>query len=124
MDFTDTARKMTRNGARLIAAPSNDVEAIAETHYTHLVFRAIENRVPTVKADEGYDSAIIDQWGRIQAATTNPSGVVQKTLVADVTTGTGKSVFVTFGDWFGWLAVIATLVIIVVSQLTVRRSRG
>ena len=30
MDFTDTARKMTRNGARLIAAPSNDVEAITE----------------------------------------------------------------------------------------------
>lgn len=121
LDFTDTARKMTRNGARLLAAASNDVEAIADTHYTHLVFRAIENRVPMVKADTGYDSAIVDQWGRVKAVTTNPSGVVQKTLIADVTLGSGKSPFVSLGDWFGWLSVIATLAIVVLSQFTVRR---
>lgn len=123
MDFTDTARKMTRNGARLIAAPSNDVKAIADTHYTHLVFRSIENRVPTVKADTGYDSAIIDQWGRIITSTTNPSGQVQKTLVADVTMGSGDSPFVRLGDWFGWLAVAGMLVVMGASRLTARRQR-
>ena len=122
MDFTDTARKMTRNGARLIAAPSNDVEAIADTHYTHLVFRSIENRVPTIKADTGYDSAITDQWGRILAETTNPSGVVQKTLIADVTMGSGKSVFVTFGDWTGWLAVAGMVLVLVLSFVSRRRA--
>ena len=121
LDFTDTARKMTRNGARLLAAPSNDVEAITDTHYTHLVFRSIENRVPTVKADTGYDSAITDQWGRIKAETTNPSGVVQKTLIADVTLGTGKSVFVTLGDWTGWLAVAGMVLVLVLSRVTAAR---
>ena len=124
MDFTDTARKMTRNGARLIAAPSNDVKAIASTHYTHLVFRAIENRVPTVKADTGYDSAIIDQWGRILTRTVNPSGQVQRTLMADVTMGSGKSFFVSFGDWFGWLAVLGMLLTLVLSRVSARRQRG
>ncbi|MEY2566702.1 MAG: apolipoprotein N-acyltransferase [Actinomycetota bacterium] len=124
MDFTDTARKMTRNGARLIAAPSNDVKAIAETHYTHLVFRSIENRVPTVKADEGYDSAIIDQWGRIENVTANPSGIAQRTLIADVTLGSGKSPFVSLGDWFGWIAVAGVLAAIVLSRASVRRNRG
>jgi apolipoprotein N-acyltransferase len=121
MDFTDTARKMTRNGARLIAAPSNDVKAITDTHYTHLVFRSIENRVPTVKADEGYDSAIIDQWGRIKRSTTNPSGVVQNTLIADVTMGSATSPFVSFGDWFGWLAVAGLVLVLVLSRVTAAR---
>jgi apolipoprotein N-acyltransferase len=45
LDFTTTARKITRNGAQLILVPSHDWPAIATKHYTHLVFRAIENRV-------------------------------------------------------------------------------
>jgi apolipoprotein N-acyltransferase len=123
MDFTDTARKMTRNGARLIAAPSNDVKAITDTHYTHLVFRSIENRVPTVKADEGYDSSIIDQWGRILRSTTNPSGVVQKTLIADVTLGSAKSPFVSLGDWIGWVAVAGMVLVLVLSRVSAARGR-
>jgi apolipoprotein N-acyltransferase len=123
MDFTDTARKMTRKGARLIAAPSNDVKAIASTHYTHLVFRSIENRVPTVKADEGYDSAIIDQWGRRLQTTVNPSGRGQRTLIADVTMGTGDSPFVRLGDLVGWIVVAATAAMVVLSRLAARRRR-
>jgi apolipoprotein N-acyltransferase len=124
MDFTDTARKMTRNGARLLSASSNDVKTITDTHFTHLVFRAIENRVPTVKGDEGYDSAIIDQWGRIKRLTTNPSGQIQRTLVADVTMGSGTSPFVSFGDWFGWLAVVGMLASVVLSRVSERRRRS
>ena len=105
LDYTDTARIMTRGGARLIAAPSSDVPAIAVTHYTHLVFRAIENRVSMVKADSRFDSAIIDPWGRIVARTVDPDGETSATLVADVPLGTGQSPWVTFGDWFGWLVV-------------------
>ncbi|MEW5933494.1 MAG: hypothetical protein AB1816_07925, partial [Bacillota bacterium] len=61
----DTARKVARNGARLLTVPSFDWLAIAHKHYTHLVFRAIENRVSAVKADVGF--AIVDPYGRILA---------------------------------------------------------
>ncbi len=123
LDFTDTARNMTRNGARIIAAPSSDVTAIADTHYTHLVFRSIENRVPTVKADSRFDSAIVDPWGRIVEHTANPSGRVQATLVADVPLGSGKSVYVSLGDWVGWVALVGMLGFAGYGLLVRRRSR-
>jgi apolipoprotein N-acyltransferase len=105
LDYTDTARIMTRGGARLIAAPSSDVPSIAVTHYTHLVFRAIENRVSMVKADSRFDSAVIDPWGRVLAKTVDPGGDTQATLVADVPLGRGDSPWVRYGNWFGWLVV-------------------
>jgi apolipoprotein N-acyltransferase len=113
LDYTDTARIMTRGGARLIATPSSDVPSIAATHYTHLVFRAIENRVSMVKADSRFDSAIIDPWGRIVRRTVDPDGDTRATLVADVPLGSGSSPWVTFGNWFGWLVVAGAAAFVV-----------
>ncbi|RLC95911.1 MAG: hypothetical protein DRI77_09315, partial [Chloroflexi bacterium] len=39
LDFTDTARKVARNGAQIIGVPSFDWPAIAAKHYSHIVFR-------------------------------------------------------------------------------------
>ena len=57
LDFTDTARHMARVAPGSFATPSADVPSIGQIHYTHLVFRAIENRVAMVKADNEFDSA-------------------------------------------------------------------
>jgi apolipoprotein N-acyltransferase len=122
LDFTDTAREMARRGATFIAVPSNDVPAIATTHYTHLVFRAIENRLPMAKADSLFDTAIVDPWGRILARNVNPfdrarakaaaeaESLPTQTLVADVPLGTGPTLTTRFGDWMGWLAIAGALV--------------
>jgi apolipoprotein N-acyltransferase len=121
LDFTDTARKVAGGGARLVATPSADLPAIADTHYTHLVFRAIENRVTMVKADNEFDSAIIDPWGRILARAVSPDGGLQTTLVADVPLGSPDTPWVRFGDWPGWLAVAGTALFAV---LSLRRGRA
>jgi apolipoprotein N-acyltransferase len=123
LDYTDTARIMTRGGARLIAAPSSDVPSIAVTHYTHLVFRAIENRVSMVKADSRFDSAVIDPWGRVVAHTADRRGHAQRTLVADVPLGSGHSPWVSFGNWFGWLTVGSGAVFAVVGAVLRLRAR-
>jgi len=103
LDYTDTARKLAAQGAQLIGVPSNDWGAIAETHYTHVVFRAIENRVAMVKADGGYDSVIVSPYGEIKALAACPEGGAA-TLVADVQIGRGKGTPNTvLGDWMGWL---------------------
>jgi apolipoprotein N-acyltransferase len=122
LDFTDTARKMTRNGARIIAAPSADPRVITTTHWTHLVFRAIENRVPTAKADTGADSAIIDPWGRVVTKALNPSGHGQVTLLADVPLGTGDTLVVRWGDWFGWVCLVGAAAFLALGRVTARRS--
>ena len=57
-----------------------------------------------VKADGGFNSAIIDPLGRIHALAAYPEGG-EATLVADVQIGTGKGTITTrLGDWMGWLA--------------------
>lgn len=106
LDYTDTTRKMVARGAQLIGVPSNDWGSIADKHYTHVVFRAIENRVAMVKADGSYDSAIIDPYGRILELAVYPQGG-EATLVADLPLGSGKGTVTTYlGDWLGWLALI------------------
>jgi apolipoprotein N-acyltransferase len=83
LDFTDTARRVSQAGAGLLAVPSRDWPAIAAKHYTHAVFRAIENRVAVIKAEYAFDSAIIDPYGRILARTVTPEGAAA-VLVADL----------------------------------------
>jgi len=104
LDYTDTARKLASQGVQLIGVPSNDWSSIAEKHYTHVVFRAVENRVAMVKADGGFDSAIIDPFGRIVSLAAFPDGG-EATLVADVQIGNGKGTITTrLGDWLGWVS--------------------
>jgi len=105
LDYTDTARKLAAQGAQLIGVPSNDWGGIADKHYTHVVFRAIENRVAMVKADGGYDSAIVDPYGRILDLASFPQGG-GATLVAEVQLGSGRGTLNTrLGDWVGWLGI-------------------
>lgn len=106
LDYTDTTRKIVSQGAQLIGIPSNDWGSIADKHYTHVVFRAIENRVAMVKADGSYDSAIIDPYGRILELAAFPEGG-EATLIADVQIGNGHgTVYTLLGDWTGWLGLI------------------
>jgi apolipoprotein N-acyltransferase len=106
MDFTDTTRKAAANGAQLIAAPSWDWPGIAAKHFSHAVMRAVEQRVVLVKADYGFDSAIIDPWGRILESVVSPSGR-EAILVADVPVVSSGTILTSLGDWVGWLCVVA-----------------
>jgi apolipoprotein N-acyltransferase len=125
LDFTDSARHVARLGAQLLAVSSNDVQGIAEKHYTHLVFRAIETRLSAVKADSTFDSAAIDPYGRILARHVTKDGS-QATLIADVPVGHyGETPYVRFGDWLGWVGVAALVGFGLVSVATrIRRRRG
>jgi apolipoprotein N-acyltransferase len=123
LDFTDTAREMVRRGADFIAVPSNDPPAIARTHYTHLVYRAIENRVSMAKADAMSDAAIIDSYGRILERIVHPFSAREarfvsenlslptQVLVADVPMRQHMSFYTRFGDWVAWLAISGALII-------------
>lgn len=123
LDYTDTTRKMVRQGAQLIAVPSNDWGAIANKHYSHVVFRAIENRVAMVKADGGYDSAIIDPFGNILALSSYPQGG-EATLVADIQMGSGEGTLTSrLGDWMGWIALAGMIFFIFGSGWLEKRSK-
>jgi len=117
LDFTYTACRVARNGAQLIAVPSFDWPAIAAKHYSHAVFRAVENRVAMVKADVAFDSAIIDPYGRIIKRAIKPDSE-PATLVADVPLGTANAPAIFLGDWVGWLCLAGMIFFIVLDLLT------
>jgi apolipoprotein N-acyltransferase len=118
LDFTDTARRMARGGAGMLAVPSNDsVPSLANTHYTHLVFRAIENRVSLIKADKMRDAAAIDPWGRVVAKVVDRDGR-RSTLLAELPWGSHDGLYVRLGEWVGWLCLA------LVPSLRLWRMRG
>jgi apolipoprotein N-acyltransferase len=122
LDFTDTARRVVRAGAQLVAVPTLDWPAIASKHYTHLVFRAVENGVAAVKADMAFDSAIIGPYGRVVERTVTPRAE-QEVIVADVPLGTGSTSVVRLGDWVGWASLAGLVVFAMLDLVAVVRYR-
>ncbi len=116
LDFTDTARKVAKNGAQIIAVPSGDFPGITDKHYAHVVFRAVENRVSMIKVDRSYDSAIIDPYGRIieKVISNTP---VEATLSAAVPVIEANPLQRTLGDWIGWIS-LAGMIGLTIVQVT------
>lgn len=74
-----------------------------------------------VKADGGYDSAVVDPRGRVLALATHPEGG-EATLVADVPLGSGNSLAASLGDWFGWLCLAGMAFFMVGERWLVKRA--
>ncbi len=108
LDFTDTARKVASNGAEVIGVPSADWPAIAHKHYSHVVFRAVENRVSMIKADTAFNSAIIDPYGNIIKKHVSPLGD-RAVLVGGVPLGSSDTISMRWGDWIGWISLAAMI---------------
>jgi apolipoprotein N-acyltransferase len=82
MDFPDSSAIVADLGAAMILNPSEDWAA-ARGHFAASVFRAVENRIAVAKTDWGWDSAIIDPFGRIFASY-NSNQIQREILTANV----------------------------------------
>ena len=108
------------NGARLLINVTNDAW-FGETSapYQHLAMeamRAVENRVPLVRAANTGISAIVDIDGRIRART----ALLETTLLADRLAWPQVTAFYTrHGDWFVTLCGVGTLVMLGFSGIAV-----
>jgi apolipoprotein N-acyltransferase len=107
--FADTARGAARNGAQLIAAPSNDWPELSDKEYIMPMYRAIENRVALIKADTMFDSVIVDPYGRILSLASSSQGR-EALVMAEVSIGTGDTPQVVLGDWVGWLCLSGMII--------------
>jgi len=122
--FTDTARILARNGAQLIAVPTLEISGIALEQVAQSVLRAVENRVSIVKADDAFASAIIDPYGRIIALRNGSPEGAAFALVADVTLGTGTTLYTRVGDWVGWLCLAGFIFFMGFQEITKRRQKA
>jgi apolipoprotein N-acyltransferase len=99
--FPELSRNYVLAGSRLLVNITNDAwYGRSSAPYQHLsmtVFRAVENRVPLVRAANTGISAIIDSEGRIKERTQ----LFQEAFVnGDVVLGTGDTLYTRYGDLF------------------------
>lgn len=114
-DFPDVARKLTANGAQLIAVTSHDWVEMSPFQVAASAQRAAENNVTVVKADWRYGSAVILPSGEIIASTSalEPDRTVLRAEVP-VPADSG-SLYTRTGDWFAGLC--ALLVVGLIGRL-------
>jgi len=110
--FPELSREYVRAGSRLLVNITNDAwfgrSSAPYQHLSMTVFRAVENRVPLVRAANTGITSIIDSRGHIRAMTQ----IFKETcLSGEVRLGERGSVYTRFGDLFALACVGGALLI-------------
>lgn len=117
--FPDIVRQFVKNGAQFIVNITNEAwfgKTAAPYQFLSMsVFRAVENRVFVVRCANTGISCFIDPCGRIldrvkdkNGLDTFVSGVLSKSVIPQNV----KTVYTRFGDFFAWLCLIFTPLIL------------
>ncbi|MEO6777906.1 MAG: apolipoprotein N-acyltransferase [Gemmatimonadaceae bacterium] len=108
--FPQLSRSYAVQGASMLVNITNDAwfqrSNAPYQHFAHLSLRAIENRIPIVRAANTGISGWIDPLGRVRAATPL---FVPLTATYAVERTTVRSLYTRTGDWVGALCAVFTL---------------
>lgn len=114
--FPEVARAYIQSGAGLLVNITNDAwfgnSSAPYQHLSMTVFRAVENRVPLVRAANTGISSVIDGKGHIRGMTRL---FEESTLAAEVRRGEGGSFYSRHGDFFALLCLGLSLCIVFIS---------
>ncbi len=102
LDFTGSLRQIAREGINVVTVSARESPELGCKRLAHHVFRAVENRVPIIRADAQHVSAVIDPYGRLKQYTVSRQPQ-RETLIAEIPLGSGDTVVVEWGDWVGWI---------------------
>ncbi|MDO8281992.1 MAG: apolipoprotein N-acyltransferase [Thermodesulfovibrionia bacterium] len=112
--FPGLTRKFVNKGANVLVTITNDAwfgkTPAPYQHFSMAVFRAVENRVPVVRAANTGISGFIDTRGRVMGS----SGIfVQAKMTKELSLGPDEKTFYTkFGDLFAFLCIISSVILI------------
>ncbi len=130
--FPQLARTYRLQGADFLVNITNDAwfgrerpiwsrTSALTQHPSHLVMRAIENRIGIARSANTGISLFVDPRGRRHA----PTALFQPaTRVATVETTDGLTLYARLGDWPGWLGAASALLLLVGSWWAGRRAAG
>lgn len=110
--FPNLVRKFVKRGAQFLVNITNDAwfgrSAASYQHISMVAFRAVENRVPIIRAANTGISAIITPYGRIE----NTADIfVRTSIYGDVTPKNRANTFYTaYGDVFAFMCIIVLAV--------------
>lgn len=120
LDYPPFIRTYGERGTTLMLVPAWDwVGPNADEHERMALVRGVENGFAMARsAKEGFVSAH-DAYGR-GLAMSSTFVADPAMVIADVPTGPGPTMYTRFGDWFGWLCVAASALILVMTLLPSR----
>lgn len=112
--FPGLVRKFVHRGADLLVTITNDAWfgrwGAPYQHFSMAVLRAVENRVPVVRAANTGVSGFIDAKGRIKRKS---DIFVKAVLTEDLTVGAFKKSFYSrYGDLFAFLCIISSILLV------------
>ncbi|MFV1950683.1 MAG: apolipoprotein N-acyltransferase, partial [Nitrospinota bacterium] len=121
--FPDLVRRFVKNGAQFMVNITNDawfgISAASYQHISMVTLRAIENRVPIVRAANTGISGIIDQTGRIVKET---DIFVRTSIYGDIFPKAYRDTFFTaYGDIFAYICLFLTVVFFVTIRYDKKR---
>ncbi len=111
--FPGLTRKFVSKGADVLVTITNDAwfgrTPAPYQHFSMAVFRAVENRVPVIRAANTGVSGFIDRSGRIISR----SGIfVEADMTEEITVGDGsRTIYTKFGDLFAFLCIISSVIL-------------
>ena len=122
--FPDLARKFTSEGAEFLVNITNDAHFCESPalwqHFTHSVFRAVENRRPVIRAANNGVSGFIDSYGRPTKVLNDGVKTVgaRGFAAAEITPSYYKTFYTRFGNLFVYLNI---LYLALISIITIKR---
>ncbi len=120
--FPGLVRKFAERGANILVTITNDAwfgrTSAPYQHFAMAVFRAIENRVPVVRAANTGISGFIDAKGRI----IDKSDIfVEAVLTENISVGNKKSFYTRYGDLFAYACIIVSVLLLTVNIFFYRK---
>ena len=119
--FSNLIRKGVKKGSQLLAVVTNDAwfgNTSAPYLHAHIArFRAVENRIPVVRAANTGISMIIDSYGRVLKKSKFGE---EKQLSTELIISKNKTFYTKTGNWIGSFCVVMVLFFI---GLTIFRSK-
>ncbi|HYL63408.1 MAG TPA: apolipoprotein N-acyltransferase [Candidatus Methylomirabilis sp.] len=108
-------RRFAANGAQLFVNISNDGwfghSAAAEQHLHMARVRAVENRRWLIRTTNSGITVSVDPYGRIYFSV--PADI-RAAVDLPYDFRTDKTIYTRFGDWFAWLCVIVSVILVIV----------
>jgi apolipoprotein N-acyltransferase len=113
MDYSDFIRKYDENKTRVMYVPAWDFIKDGWLHSRMAILRGVENGYSIVRTARQGQLTISDHKGRVlyETSSTNDKTAM---LVGKFQLAETKTIYSRFGDWFGYLIVIAAIILILV----------
>jgi apolipoprotein N-acyltransferase len=105
LDNPGVVSQAGRKGVDILLVPAADGPENTSWHFRLAAFRAVENGFSLVRLTMEGVSLAVDPYGRLLASLDYYTAS-ERVMIAQVPIHRVQTVFVTFGDWFGWLNVL------------------